>query len=75
MMQVDRTIVRRVSPESSTSESRVMAVSLPRAPFPVEVDPHRRDTAPRAAITRLPARKPRVVATVEPGIMDMGGMA
>lgn len=47
--------------------------SLPVPPFPLEVDPHRRDTAPRAAITRLPQRKPRVEA-IEPGIMDMGGL-
>ena len=74
MMQVSRVIVPRVAPESSACKSQTMAVSLPRAPFPVEVDPARRDTAPRAAITRLPQRKPRVEA-FEPGIMDMGGLA
>ena len=72
-MQLHRVIIPRVAPESSSCKSQTMAVSLPRAPFPVEIDPHRRDTAPRAAITRLPARKPRV-DPVEPGIMDMGGL-
>ena len=72
-MQVSRVIVPRVAPESSACKSQTMAVSLPRAPFPVEVDHARRDTAPRAAITRLPQRKPRAEA-IEPGIMDMGGL-
>ena len=40
----------------------------------LEIDHARRDTAPRAAITRLPQRKPRVEA-IEPGIMDMGDLA
>ena len=73
-MQVHRVIVSRPLPECSTIAARPMAVSLRAAPFPVEIDPTRPDTAPRAAITRLPQRKPRVEA-IEPGIMDMGDLA
>ena len=72
-MQVQRMIIPRTAPETSGTDSRMMAVSLPVAPFQIEVDPHRRDTAPRAPVTRLPARK-RVVAIVEDGIMDLRGV-
>lgn len=69
-MQVQRTIVPRTAPKTSRTVSHMMAVSLPAAPFQIEVDPHRRDTAPRAPVTRLPVRKIRSAA-VELGVMDM----
>ena len=71
-MQVQRTIVPRTAPETSGTVSRMMAVSLPVAPFQIEVDLHRRDTAPRGPVTRLPARK-IMSAAVELGVMDMRG--
>ena len=73
-MQASRVIVPRVAPESSACKSQTMAVSLRAAPFQLEIDHARRDTAPRAAITRLPQRKPRPVS-VELGVMDMGDLA
>ena len=71
-MQVQRIIVPRTAPEASACVSRTMEVSLPRAPFNIEVDPHRRDTAPREAVKRLPARKVNMVTT-EWCVMDNGG--
>ena len=70
-MQVQRMIIPRTAPETSGTDSRMMAVSLPVAPFQIEVDPHRRDTAPRAPVTRLPARKVNMVTT-EWCVMDNG---
>ena len=72
-MQIARVIVPRHAPENSGTVSRMIAVSLPAPPWELDIDPHRRDTAPRGAVTRLPARKARV-AVVELGVMDMGAV-
>ena len=62
--------VRRTEPQNSFTGSTIMKVSLSAPPFAIEIDPLRRDTAPKGSPKMLPPRVRRVAA-LEIGIMDL----
>jgi hypothetical protein len=73
----------RVLPPFSTGIPQTVRITLPTPPFPLDIDPARRETAPRGPAIRnpdldetrgpwAPAKAVRAVVK-RAGIMDMGG--